>query len=409
MIIPSPILILYVWRRMMHSVGLVAAVFFCLFLSLGLFTYANSEQALTASLPIILVDALRLLAMFSSSILFFGMLLCLRNLIQKSEMIAIMAMGLTARQLTLMFVIAMLTIGLIWAAAMEGVLPLLSRYEKQYSLNLTAQQNQIASLQRSGKWLRSNNTFMRIEKNLGNQINGIKLLQFNQRNQLQRPELQRPERQRFELERIIRADSGLIVADGLHLQQAKIIDLQYPANDHFSTITTTQPISTVSSPTWLKPLNLQYLPTWLAAVEMSTNTIGTLQIKLELNQQVFDYFDQQADEFYIWQLWQYIDYLDDHFLMDNQGKLMHFQFWQRLLFPLELVGLLLIVLPSMQSSPRVKPMERVWLASTSLGFLVQLLSELLKSATAWVNDWHVILAFILPLTLLSVGLWRCTR
>ena len=373
------ILVWYLCQRTLQATALMTLLFYGLFFVVGSLDYADSDLSFAQSAPIVAVDSLRLLSQFAVTILFFGFLLAVRNLVVKSQLIAIQASGVSLASLAKMFAVIGIIVYALFAVLSEVLLPLASQFDRHYRISLKHTNRLITS----GHWLRSGDTFLRLQNTLEKTISGVQLLQFDTQSRLIRKAI---------------AVSAQWTTQGITLHQAEITEFAYP-----STRSSSEPSH--SSITEV----LQHTPMWLRNSQRRRYRLDSLSLPLKLNSQVFNYFQRQQEEFFLPQLWQYVDFLKANRLLGGSSAQVQFSLWQRLSQPLQLVGLMLLFLPSFLRSPRVQPMTKIWASGIAMGLLLYALNELLKNATLWLHVPNMLLALLLPLSLCALGIWRCRR
>lgn len=333
----------------------MACVFYFLFVFIEFFSLIDKNFPWFELLFRVSVRALNWSTSFITTILFLSFLLFFGDMVIKLEIIALQALKMSFRQLLFTIFKSFLVVSVIWLVVVEVFTPLANKSLHKYlSDNMT--KNSAISI--DNQWLKSDNSFIRVGKSLGDQLFEINIYEFNEQYQLKK---------------------------SLKAKQAKWVDNAMRLYD-------------------VEQHQFDYMDQ--SETRVKKKILATYDLDTELNSKIYGYFKLNVESLLLWELWEFIAYVQKN---GWDADLFVYNFWNRVVMVVILFSLILIFLPSLLGTPRFSNLGSHLLAGVVIGLLLHALNAILKSSADWFilpTEW---LALGLPAFLLAIGSWRCYR
>jgi lipopolysaccharide export system permease protein len=350
---------LYFSKKFIFSSLLVGVVFYALFFLVGLLENLDNNLPVGDYLLGVSLGTFAFFYGFLPTILLMAFLFAFGGMVSKREIVALQALGYPFRSLVLMVLKGTFFIFLIWGTLMEYAFPLAVNQSKKILSPVQSNENTTVSI--TGEWVRSEDFFINIVSTQDSKVFGVTIRQVNPQGQLLNQYY---------------AAQGEWQNNTLSLQ--KITHTKY----HYKN---------------------QALPQGLQHIRIERNTIKNKDFKLNLTFDTFSYSILEPNQMVLSQLLSYADYITkNHIDGGGAGKFI-FSFWERVLMPLSIIGLILITMPTMLGTPRVQKLGDKIFIGVLIGVMYFIFTELARNSNSYLAIPHSIAAAILPCLLFFYG------
>lgn len=352
----------YFSRQVLATSALVGMIFYALFFIVGLLEHVDAPLSLDNYLLSVGLGTFAFFYDFLPTVILMAFLFAFGSMAAKNEVIALQTLGYPFKSLLSTVIKGTLLVLLIWGVLMEYIFPLSVNHAKSI-LTKTSNSDNISI---SSEWIRSNNAFIKILSAQGENIFGITIYQLDAEGKLSD---------------LYEAKKGIWRGDRLSLYTPKHTHYQY---------------TNIAPPQGLK--HIQVFRTPLKEKTFSTGlTLAT-----------FSYSLLEPNQMYLPQLLDYANYILSNKIDGGEGQFI-FAFWERLLMPLGIIGLILMVMPTMLGTPRVQHIgDRIFMG-IGVGVCYFILTELARNSSIYITLPNSILATLLPMLSLASGSILCYR
>lgn len=355
----------YFCQKFLLSSALVGLIFYTLFFLIGLLENASIALSVWDYLLGVGLNTFSFFYGFLPTILLMSFLFAFGSMAVKREIVALQALGYSFKSLLGTVLKGTLLILFIWSILMELAFPLLiAEAKKILTQNTTTQAISI-----NGQWIRSNQLFIKIQTTDDESLFGITLYQLDNQGKLTH---------------LYESKKGVWQNNTLTLLKPTLKQYKYTADN-------------LGQATVLKQTEIKQhsLPHQDFTIDLDFNTFASITL--------------QPNEMHLSQLLRYTHYIKQNQIDGGgEGKFV-FAFWERLLMPLGIIGLILIVLPSMLGTPRVQRLGDKIFIGIIISLCYFIATELARNSNIYITLPNEFAAAFLPILLLVSGILICYR
>ena len=354
----------YFSRKFIASSFLVGVIFYALFFLIGLLDNADTKLPVADYLLGVGLGTFSFFYGFLPTILLMAFLFAFGGMVAKREIVVLQALGYPLKSLIAMVLKGALLIFLLWGFLMEYAFPLAVNHSKTI---LYQHNDKNATISIDGEWIRSKDSFIKIVSSKDREIFGVTIYQLDEQGRLSN---------------WYYAPKGQWENNVLSLTNIKHTEYRYGE---------------------------QPFPQGLKESQLRQQQISNKKFALDLSFDTFSYIALEPNQMYLSQILRYADYIiDNNIDGGGEGKFI-FAFWERVLMPLSIIGLILIIMPTMLGTPRVQRLGDKIFIGILIGVLYFIATELARNSNVYISIPNAVAAAILPCLLFLAGCFSCYR